>query len=69
MSKIRVHLADSDHFSRAGISGVLAMADDIVIEKITDSMAGAVTASSEHRPDIVLIEASLNGNCFLSGHR
>ena len=62
MSKIRVHLADSDHFSRAGISGVLAMADDIVIEKITDSMAGAVTASSEHRPDIVLLEASLNGN-------
>lgn len=61
MSTIRVHLADSDHFSRAGISGVLAMAKDIIVEQISDSMAGAVSASAEHRPDIVILESSLNG--------
>lgn len=61
MPPIRVHLADSDHFSRAGITSVLADAEDIVIESVTDSMAEAVEGTSEMRPDIVIMESSLNG--------
>ncbi|WP_404286771.1 response regulator transcription factor [Glutamicibacter arilaitensis] len=58
---IRVHLADSDHFSRAGISAVLASASDITIEKISDSMHEAVQNAVSLTPHIVILEYSLSG--------
>lgn len=61
MSPLRVHLADSDHFSRVGISSALAEAQDLVLEKAYSSISEAVEGSLEHRPDIVLVEESLKG--------
>lgn len=60
-SPLRVHLADSDHFSRAGISSALAEAQDLVLEKSYSSIAEAVEGSITHLPDIVLIEGTLKG--------
>ncbi|MGP9786724.1 response regulator transcription factor [Glutamicibacter sp. 287] len=61
MPPIRVHLADSDHFSRAGISAVLASANDITIERISDSMHEAVQNAVSSTPHIVILEYSLSG--------
>ncbi|PJJ44763.1 LuxR family two component transcriptional regulator [Glutamicibacter mysorens] len=69
MSHIRIHLADSDHFSRAGIAGVLAEASDMVIEHVSDCMSAAVEAASELKPDVVIMESSLNGTDLLSSIR
>lgn len=60
-SPLRVHLADSDHFSRAGISSALADAQDLVLERAYSSISEAVEGSVEYRPDIVLVEESLRG--------
>nr|WP_121867266.1 response regulator transcription factor [Glutamicibacter nicotianae] len=69
MEQMRIHLADSDHFSRAGIAGVLSEADDMQIEHVSDSMTEAVQAASELKPDIVILESSLNGTDLLSSIR
>ena len=69
MSHIRIHLADSDHFSRAGIAGVLAEAKDMVIEHVSDCMSEAVQAAIDLKPDIVILESSLNGTDLLSSIR
>ncbi|UYQ76873.1 response regulator transcription factor [Glutamicibacter sp. JL.03c] len=61
MSRIRVHLADSDYFSRVGISGVLAEADDFELERVTNCLGEALTAAVEMQPEIVLLEAALDG--------
>lgn len=62
MPDIRVHLADSDHFSRAGIVGALTDERDIVVEKIAGSMAEALENASQLRPHVVLLETSLSGD-------
>lgn len=69
MSHIRIHLADSDHFSRAGIAGVLAEASDMMIEHVSDCMSEAVQAATELKPDIVILESSLNGTDLFSSIR
>lgn len=61
MSEIRIHLADSDQFSRAGIAGVLAASEDMMIEYLSNSMSEAVHAAAEMKPDIVILESSVNG--------
>ncbi|WP_334123909.1 response regulator transcription factor [Glutamicibacter sp.] len=62
MSRIRVHLADSDYFSRAGISGVLSTAEDFVLEQVTDSMSEAISGAAELKPDVILLEATTDGH-------
>ncbi|WP_345470687.1 response regulator transcription factor [Glutamicibacter ectropisis] len=62
MSRIRVHLADSDYFSRAGISGVLSTAEDFVLEQVTDSMPEAISGAAELKPDVILLEATTDGH-------
>lgn len=69
MSLIRVHLADSDYFSRAGISAVLSNADDFDLEKVTDSMAEAISAALEQKPDVILLESTLEGQDLYSAIR
>ena len=69
MSSMRIHLADSDHFSRAGIAGVLGAANDMEIEHVSDCMSAAVEAASELKPDVVILESSLNGTDLLSSIR
>ncbi|MFJ2619390.1 LuxR C-terminal-related transcriptional regulator [Glutamicibacter sp. NPDC087344] len=61
MPEIRVHLADSDHFSRAGIVGALTAQQDIVIEHIASSMSEALANAAQSKPDIFLLETSLSG--------
>ena len=61
MSQIRVHLADSDHFSRGGISGVLSTAEDIVVEASTGCMDEAVDTALTLKPHVLLLETSLEG--------
>lgn len=69
MPQIRIHLADSDHFSRAGISAVLSGAEDIVIENVTHSMVEAVQSATELRPDIIILESSLEGQNIFNAVR
>lgn len=69
MSQIRVHLADSDHFSRVGITSILSAAEDITIESVTESMADAVETAAELRPDIIILESSLNGRNIFNAIR
>ncbi|QDY66182.1 response regulator transcription factor [Glutamicibacter halophytocola] len=69
MSRIRVHLADSDYFSRAGISTVLSNTEDFDLENITDSMADAIAGALEQKPDIILIESTLDGQNLYSAIR
>lgn len=64
MSPIRVHLADSDHFSRSGIVSALADSRDIVVEQIADSMSEAISNADLDKPDIIVMESSLTGNCL-----
>jgi len=69
MSSIRIHLADSDHFSRAGIIGALSEATDIVVEKTSSSMTEAVLDATHAKPDVILLEASLVGSSLVSSIR
>lgn len=61
MSPLRVHLANSDNFSRVGISGALAQAEDLILEKAYSSIVEAVEGTLEHQPDIVLVEDTVRG--------
>src|SRR5699024_3525980 len=69
MPEIRVHLADSDHFSRAGIVGALTAERDIAVEHIAGSMAEALENASQNKPDIVLLETSLSGDSLFKSVR
>jgi DNA-binding NarL/FixJ family response regulator len=53
---IRVLLVDDDALVRAGLRIILSSADDLeVVGEIADG-AGAVAATREHRPDVVLMD-------------
>lgn len=69
MREIRVHLADSDHFSRAGIIGAINAEQDIVIEQTAGSMAEALENASQKKPHIVLLETSLSGESLFRSIR
>jgi DNA-binding NarL/FixJ family response regulator len=56
MAKLKVLLIDDDALVRAGLRLVLSAAPDIVIVGETDDGAGAVAATREHRPDVVLMD-------------
>lgn len=62
MSPLRVHLADSDLFSRAGIKVALADCEDLFLEKAYSSISETVKGTLECEPDIVLVEESLRGD-------
>jgi DNA-binding NarL/FixJ family response regulator len=53
---IRVLLVDDDALVRAGLRIILSSADDLeVVGEVADG-AGAVAATREHRPDVVLMD-------------
>lgn len=56
MAKLKVLLIDDDALVRAGLRLVLSAAPDIVIVGETDDGAGAVAATREYRPDVVLMD-------------
>ncbi|WP_431925217.1 response regulator [Amycolatopsis tucumanensis] len=58
---IRVALADDQHLMRAGLSALLARADDITVVGEAADGAEAVTLALTARPDVVLMDIRMPG--------
>ena len=68
-SKIRVHLADRDHFLRLGVESLLAASPDVALEQVTGTGNDAVHAALEKKPDLVLMETNLGNVCSMEAIR
>lgn len=60
MSKLLVHLADSDHFSRSGIQGILEDSKNIEVEATYDSVEETIRGLANSTPGILLISDTLH---------
>lgn len=68
-SQIRVHLADGDYFLRLGLERLLSTCPDIKLEQITDTGDATVQAALQGKPDLVLMETSLDNVCSMDAIR
>lgn len=68
-SRIRVHLADCDPFLRLGLEGMLKASPDLELETITGTGNDAIQAALIQRPDVLLMETSINHVCSMDAVR
>ncbi|MFF5794750.1 response regulator [Paeniglutamicibacter sp. NPDC012692] len=59
LTRIRVHLADGDPFLRIGLEITLGACPEIELESVTTNGTAAIEAARTLRPDIVLMESTI----------